>query len=181
MTEREDADIVEAVLAGRSQFFEKLVVKYEKPLFNAAYRITCSQPDAMDALQSAFLKAYEKLHTFDPAFRFFSWMYRIVVNESLNLVKRRRDTTELVDERRPDDRSGPESSYLADERSRQVQAAIAELTPEHRVVIVLRHFQGLSYQEMAEVIDIPETTVKSRLYEARRTLRTIFEAKGVTT
>ena len=94
MLEGSDSGLVDATLKGDSRAFEALVVKHEKTLFNAAYRITGNRDDAMDATQSAFVKAYEKLHTFDPSYRFFSWIFRIVVNESFNILNRRRRHTD---------------------------------------------------------------------------------------
>ena len=81
--------LVEACLSGDTSAFGRLVDTYERPLYNAALRITNSRDDAMDATQSAFVKAYEKLHTFNSSYRFFSWIYRIAVNEALNIVQRK--------------------------------------------------------------------------------------------
>ena len=83
MARDDDAMLVEACLHGDRHAFDKLVDRYEGPLFSAAYRITGSVEDAMDATQNAFVNAYEKLHTFDPTYRFFSWIYRIAVNEAI--------------------------------------------------------------------------------------------------
>lgn len=174
MTEN-DRDLVRATLDGDPDAFGTLIDKYEKPLFNAAYRITGSVEDAMDATQSAFVSAYENLSGYDPKYRFFSWVYRIAVNASLDIVKRRREA-ELppqIEGASPD----PEHRAVARETSHRVQEALMELTPEQRTVIVLRHFQGLSYDEMAEVTGVPAKTVKSRLYEGRQTLRTILEGE----
>ena len=87
--------IVEACLAGERKAFEVLVDRYEKKLYNAAYRVLGDSEDAMEATQSAFVKAYERLGTFDTSQRFFPWMYRILVNESLNIVNRRKRFEEL--------------------------------------------------------------------------------------
>ncbi len=95
MTDERDVMLVTACLRGDRESFDEIVERYEGPLYNAAYRITGSVEDAMDATQTAFVNAFEKLHTFDPKYRFFSWIYRIVVNLSLNMVDRRRDESEL--------------------------------------------------------------------------------------
>ena len=94
MSEEKDRELVNATLAGDSEAFEALIAKHERPLFNAAYRITGNREDAMDATQTALVKAYDRLGTFDPAYRFFSWIFRIVVNESLNVVNLRNRYTE---------------------------------------------------------------------------------------
>ncbi len=180
MLEGSDSGLVDATLKGDSRAFEALVVKHEKTLFNAAYRITGNRDDAMDATQSAFVKAYEKLHTFDPSYRFFSWIFRIVVNESFNILNRRRRHTD--DDPAGESHSGsddPEQSYGAAEQGRHLHSGLQQLKPDLRAVLVLRHFHGLSYREMSDVIGIPEKTVKSRLFTARRNLRSILLVGGV--
>ncbi|MDX1632417.1 MAG: sigma-70 family RNA polymerase sigma factor [Thermoanaerobaculia bacterium] len=164
--------LVDAVLDGDPDAFGLLIEKYEKPIFNVAYRITGSTDDAMDATQTAFTNAYENLEQFDPSHRFFSWIYRIAVNASLDMVKGR-DEVEMS-RPEPDPRRGPEERAEARETSARVQKALLELTEDHRTVIVLRHYLGLSYAEIGEVVSIPVKTVRSRLYEARQRLRSLL-------
>ena len=95
MTRDDDLMLVQACLRGDRSAFDKLVDRYERPLFTAAYRITGSVEDAMDATQTAFVNAFEKLDTFDQSHRFFSWLYRIAVNQALNVVGRRKPSAEL--------------------------------------------------------------------------------------
>ena len=177
MTRDEDAMLVQACLEGDGSAFDLLVDRYEGTLFNAAYRITGSVEDAMDATQSAFVNAYEKLHTFDSSHRFFSWIYRIVCNQALNLVGRRRPLADLEADH-PDEGADPEAVYGEVEAGGFLQRALMELTPQYRVVIVLKHLQGLTYREIAELLEIPEKTVKSRLFTARQNLRSILLEKG---
>jgi RNA polymerase sigma-70 factor (ECF subfamily) len=169
--------LVQACLEGDHSAFDLLVDRYEGTLFNAAYRITGSVEDAMDATQSAFVNAYEKLHTFDSSYRFFSWIYRIVCNQALNLVGRRRSLTDLEADH-PDEGADPEAVYGEVEAGGFLQRALMELTPQYRIVIVLKHLQGLTYREIAELLEIPEKTVKSRLFTARQNLRSILLEKG---
>jgi len=169
--------LVEACLRGDRSAFDELVESYESTLFNAAYRITGSVDDAMDATQTAFVNAYEKLHTYDPNHRFFSWIYRIACNQALNLVGRRRRESELnVDT--PGNGATPEAAYGENQAADFLQRALLELTPEYRTVIVLKHLQGFSYREIGEFLEIPEKTVKSRLFTARQHLRSILLEKG---
>ena len=132
----------------------------------------------MDATQAAFVKAYEKLHTFDFAHRFFSWIYRITLNEALSVVSRRRQVTDL-DSHLPDSAAGPEQATSGKETGQIIQEVLTKLKPDHRVVVVLRHFEGLSYLEIGEVLGIPSKTVKSRLFTARQELRTALLDRGV--
>lgn len=178
MTRERDAMLVEACLSGDSSAFGSLVDSYEGKLYNVALQITGSREDAMDATQTAFVKAYEKLHTFDPKYRFFSWIYRIAINEALNITRRRRqpsgvDVESLLG---PDD---PERSSSDREVRRLLYRSVASLSPEHRAVIVLKHLHGLSYREVAEVLSIPEERVKSRLFSARQKLKALLEGQGV--
>jgi RNA polymerase sigma-70 factor (ECF subfamily) len=179
MARDDDAMLVEACLRGDRNAFDELVDRYEGPLFSAAYRITGSVEDAMDATQNAFVKAYEKLHTFDPRYRFFSWIYRIAINQSLNLVDRRKTQTEIVDET-PSGSRGPAEVYDATEARGHLKRAMLELEPHYRTVIVLKHLEGFSYREIGELLDVSEKTVKSRLFTARRRLRAILTERGVT-
>lgn len=169
--------LVRASLGGDATAFGALVNRYSGPLFNATYRITHSHEDAVDATQSAFVKAYEKLNTFDFSHRFFSWIYRIALNEAFNLLQKRRHETELPPEvgPAPDD---PAAEAEKAEQGALVQRALMALAPQTRALLVLRHFQGLSYADLAEVLGIPERTVKSRLFSARQRLREILRDRG---
>ena len=177
MTEREDKALVRECLGGDTQAFEVLVDRYQKVLFNVALRMLHNHEDAMDATQTAFIKAYEKLDTFNPKFKFFSWIYKIMVNESLNMISRRRPQDEVSPNLVSRDRN-PEEDYEENVIVEQVQAAIVELPLDYRRVVVLRHFGNLSYKEMSGALDIPEKTVKSRLYTARRMMQEILLKMG---
>jgi RNA polymerase sigma-70 factor (ECF subfamily) len=178
MTVDRDEKIVEACLAGDRKAFEVLVDRYEKKFYNAALHILGDVEDAMDATQSAFVKAYERLHTFDTSCRFFPWMYRILINESLNIVARRKRFGEL-DSNAPVSGKTPEERYGDRELARLLQGAVGSLKPDYRVVVALRHYQGFSYKEISEILSVPEKTVKSRLFTARRQLRDMLHRKGI--
>ena len=169
--------LVQACLQGDRSAFDELVDRYQRVLYNAAYRITGSVDDAMDVTQSAFVAAWENLHTFDPSRRFFSWMYRIACNLALKLVERRRPLAALDAEVHSTD-STPEVVYGATESGEFLQRALLELGPDQRIVIVLKHIQGFSYREVSELLDIPEKTVRSRLFSARRRLRSVLLERG---
>lgn len=177
-TSDRDELIVEACLSGERKAFEVLVERYERKLYNAAYRVLGDADDAMEATQSAFVKAYERLGTFDTSHRFFPWMYRILINESLNIVSRRKRFEEL-DSRVPASGRSPDEKYGDEEMARHLQAAVRQLKPGYRVVVALRHYQGFSYREIAEILHIPEKTVKSRLFTARQQLRDLLRRRGI--
>ena len=169
--------LVQSCLRGDREAFDELVDRYEGPLFNASYRITGSVEDAMDATQNAFVNAFEKLHTFDQSLRFFSWIYRIAINQALNLVGRRKPTADL-DDNTPTAAPNPETAYRETEASNALVHAMVELAADYRTVIHLKHLEGFSYKEIAVLLEIPEKTVKSRLFTARRQLRLILTEQG---
>jgi RNA polymerase sigma-70 factor (ECF subfamily) len=158
-------------LGGDPAAFGPLVSRYERVLFRVAFRLTGEYEDARDATQNAFVKAFEQLHRYDGQRRFFSWIYRIAVNECLNLRRSRRPQETLTENLAgADSHPGPfEVAALAEARGR-IDRAMTHLSFEYREVIALRHFGDLSYEEMADAIGVPEKTVKSRLFSARQRL-----------
>lgn len=155
---------------GDRKAFEKLVVRYQKPVFNAALKLLHNPEDAQDIAQTTFLKAFERLEDYDPTFKFYSWIYRIAVNEALDTLGSRKSFEALSDEE-ADDVAGPELQVEGEQVGRAIETALMGIKPEFRAVIVLRHFMHLSYQDMSDVLSLPEKTVKSRLYSARQVLR----------
>lgn len=175
---RGDRDLVQATLEGDQHAFELLVERYQGKIYNLALGVTGSPADAMDAAQGAFLKIFENLGRFDPAYRFFSWAYRIGLNEALNIVNRRRRFAQL-DPGIETAEADPERAAAGRETGKTIRETLLEIKPELRITIILRHFHDLSYEEMSEVIGIPTKTVKSRLFSARRELRQRLVTKGV--
>lgn len=165
----DDAALVRRALQGDVTAFESLVEEYQRVLFTVAYRLLGEYEDARDATQNTFIKVFERLETFDQQQRFFSWIYRILVNECLNARRGTPVAVQHLDERIADSSRTDEPQEAA-ERQMIVRRAVLALTDEYRDVIVLRHFAGLSYEEMAEALRIPVRTVKSRLHTARQRL-----------
>jgi len=178
MDDTEDLRLVRESRQGSRESFERLLIRYEKAVFNAAYRILHDYEDAKDVTQSVFLKAFENLEYFDPKHRFFSWIYRIALNESINLCKSR-TRFEAAEDIGVEEQNTPEKVLSKTELSRVVETALLSLGFEYRVVIVLRHFNDCSYREMSEILEIPEKTVKSRLFTARALLRDILCRRGI--
>jgi RNA polymerase sigma-70 factor (ECF subfamily) len=166
--EDDDRVVVERCLGGDTEAFRTLVERYQRVLFTVAVRMLGDADEAADASQNAFVRAYRKLQTYDSGHKFFSWLYRILVNECLN-VRRTRRLLEPLD---PGLASGDNPHRTAEqaELRTSVRAALRRLTPAYREVVVLRHYAGLSYVEMAEALGVPEKTVKSRLFSARQRL-----------
>ncbi len=178
MVAGDEEALVRRSCEGDREAFGELVSAYERPLFNVALRMCNDREDARDLTQIAFLKAWSKLHTFDRRNKFFSWVYRILVNETLNLLRSRRAQVPL-DERMAARERSPEECAEAEEIGAIVQAGLMELATDHREVIVLRHFLHLSHGEIGGMLNLPEKTVKSRLYTARQHLAGILRRRGV--
>jgi len=169
---REDDDLalVRHCLQGHRAAFEQLVLRYQKPVFNVALRMLRNRDDAMDVAQTTFLKAFEHLPTYDENYRFYSWIYRIAVNESLNALGARK-TSASVNAEEPDEAPGPEQQLEGEQTGRAIEEGLMQISPELRTVIILRHFMHLSYEDIAGILTLPAKTVKSRLYSARQLLR----------
>jgi RNA polymerase sigma-70 factor (ECF subfamily) len=155
-----------------------LIREYQRPVYNAAYRVLGNPDDAADATQAAFLKAFENLGSYDPRYKFFSWIYRIAVNESINQVKRNRKLEPMVEEPTSYD-NGPDAGAEGGDLSRCIQDGLMALSDDYRTVVVLRHFSDLSYREISAILEIPEKTVKSRLYSARQSMKEGLVASGI--
>jgi RNA polymerase sigma-70 factor, ECF subfamily len=175
-TEDEDG-LIGRCLDGDRAAFEPLVERYHGPLFRVAARLLGDREEARDATQTAFLKAYQALATCDRQRKFFSWIYRILVNECLNTLRARRPMQGL-DGRMAAPAGGGDAVESEETRSR-VRRALLQLTPEQRDVIVLRHFAEMRYEQMAAALRIPEKTVKSRLFSARQRLCELLAGERV--
>ena len=170
MDKDRDAALVNDCKRGDRRAMAQLVSQYERPVYNAAYRILGNADDAADITQTVFLKVFEHIGDYDPKFRFFSWIYRISINESLNQVKKRRHQEPLAESQASPWRS-PEEHMESEKLSDRVQGALMELNGEYRTVVVLKHMSGCSYQQISDILQIPEKTVKSRLYTARQLMK----------
>lgn len=170
--ERNDHDLVRECLGGRVEAFDELVRRYERPVFNAVLRMVRNRDDAADLSQEAFVRAYRRLASFDERFKFYSWIYGIAIHAAINHVRRRRELSPL--DREPESPARSDDAGR-DESAARVREAVMRLSPEYRAVVVLRHYLDLSYREIAEAIGVPEKTVRSRLFSARRNLRELLD------
>jgi RNA polymerase sigma-70 factor (ECF subfamily) len=171
----EDADrtAIERYRHGDREAFAELVIRYHRPIYNAAFWILRRAEDANDVTQDVFLKVVERLDEYDSQHKFFSWIYRIAVNEALNLLRRSGREEALGDEVDvPDsERADPERKIAEAQLSSRIRGALMCMSVNDRVVLSLRHFSECSYQEIGQILDVNEKTVKSRLFEARARLR----------
>jgi RNA polymerase sigma-70 factor (ECF subfamily) len=177
MVEQDDTGLVRRAKHGERGAFEALVAKYQKAVFNVALRMTRDRDEAEDVSQTVFLKSYVSLSSYDERFKFFSWLYRIAVNESIRAVKRRQRYLPI---REGDLSESPawEADHSSEEQTARLLAALQELKPEQRALVVLKHLEQLSYEEVGQILAIPEKKVKSRLFAARLALKEVLERKG---
>lgn len=169
--DEQDRALVGRYLEGHSAAAGALVDRYQQRLFNVALRMLGNMQDAEDVTQTVFQNAFLKLDTYDPKYRFFSWIYRMTVNESLNALKRRKPVETLDDGLAIPTQGMDAAADARTEAETRVRTALAALKPDDRAVVVLKHFASFSYQEIAQVLEIPVQTVKSRLFTARERLR----------
>lgn len=179
MNEPDDSALMEKCASGDRQAFETLLIRYQKPVYNAAYRMLNSPDDARDVTQTVFLKVYENLDRYDPKHRFFSWIYRITLNESINWLKKS-NRMESLETDTADLGRGPEQQTSTDQQSEKLSRALMSISEDHRAVVVLKHLMGCNYAEIAETLEIPEKKVKSRLYTARQLLKARLGSDGRT-
>lgn len=183
---RSDEDLVAACLGGEESAFEVLVGRWDRKIRGAIYRIVGSEEEARDLCQEAFIKAYRHLGSFKQEARFSSWLYQIALNLSRDRLRRRKlratvSLDELDEGGHAMMESGPSPFDVLEGRdlSRRVAAAVAALPEEQREVIVLKEYQGLTFLEVATVLDVPISTVKTRLYRGLVLLRGRLEREGI--
>jgi RNA polymerase sigma-70 factor, ECF subfamily len=178
----DDTQLIDQALAGNTDAFGQLVLKYQDRLFNTVFHVVGHAEDARDIVQETLVQAFLKLESFRRESALYTWLYRIAFNVAVSQRRRRRPIASL-DRRREtnldpaDDGLSPAESLEQKERHGQVRAAIARLPDDQRAVLVLREIDGCCYETIAEILDLPLGTVRSRLHRARVQLRT--ELKGV--
>jgi RNA polymerase sigma-70 factor (ECF subfamily) len=167
--EVEDRDLIAKARRGDVEAYNLLVSRWEKRVFNYLLRLVSHREDALDVSQDVFLKAYQNLPKLDDPARFSAWLFRIAHNEAFSTLRRRKPETELAGEPRPADTG---SRLLPMELSLAVESALKRLSEDQREAVLLKVYQGFKFDEMAEILDCPVSTVKSRLYTALDLLKT---------
>jgi RNA polymerase sigma-70 factor, ECF subfamily len=166
-----EQDLVQQVQEGIPGAFAKLVRRYEPSLKNSVYQILGDADATADVIQDAFISTYEKIHLYNPNYRYFSWVYRIAINGALNKVQRRKFSQAFVEKEFPCPGPAPDTRMETREREAFVKRALAALEFKYRVLLVLRHYLDLSYSEIAMFTGLPVSTVRSRLHTARVLLK----------
>ena len=189
MTRDEESRIVQKVIKGDVNAFEKLVIEYEKSVYNIALRMTGNSEDASDMTQEAFIKAYNSLQSFRGDSKFSVWLYRIATNVCLDFLrsKSRKPTVSLSVEDNEgeevqldvaDESQSPELLLDRQMTRESVRRGLETLSPEYRQILLLREIQGLSYDEISQTLGLEVGTVKSRIFRARKKLCTFLLQDG---
>ena len=182
-----DEELVEAFQRGDTAAFDVLVQRWDRKIRGAVFRLVGSQDEARDLAQEAFLKAYRAMGTFKLEARFSSWLYQIALNGARDRLRRRRTrmdvSLETLEETADRPLGRPERTALdlveSRDLSRAVASAVAALPEDQREVVVLKEYQGLTFAEIAEALDVPLSTVKTRLYRGLGQLRLRLERQGI--
>lgn len=174
---KDDGQLIDEALAGETAAFGQLVLKYQDRLYNTLVNLVGCRDEAEDVAQDAFVQAFVKLSSFRRSSAFYTWLYRIAFNTAISRRRRRRvemsveHGRETTGEEPLDHGDAPEDRLLRQERAGQVQQALTALSDEYRAVLVLREMEGCCYETIADILDLPIGTVRSRLHRARLQLR----------
>ena len=180
----EESALIQKIKAGKKNLFSLLVEKYKQRAFLTALSIVNNRDDAMDLAQEAFMKSYRAINNFDANRPFYPWFYRILKNGCLSHLKRKglikkfsltAKDSESNDIELPDCSYDPQLIVDRDEAREKVWEAFNKLNLKGREIIMMRHFQEMSYEEIAQALDIPIGTVMSRLFHARKKMKDMME------
>jgi RNA polymerase sigma-70 factor (ECF subfamily) len=173
----QDLELTRRSQAGDTEAFGELVSKYSTKIFTMVYCIVGNENDAWDLAQEGFLKAWRSIHRFEARSSFYTWLYSITMNLTIESLRRkgRRQEVEL-DDAMPSFLPGPRVNCERAEIREQVNAALAQLSPEHRAVVVLKELEDMQYREIAELLSVSMGTVMSRLFYGRKRLQSILKA-----
>ena len=171
----EDLELIHRSQAGDTEAFGELVTKYRAKIYTMLYGMLRNENDAWDLAQEGFLQAWRSIHKFEGRSSFYTWLYRLTVNLAIDSLRRKGRCVEVeLDDAIPCSLPSPRANYRRTEISECINAALAQLSPEHRVAIVLKEIEDLQYQEIADILNISIGTVMSRLFYGRRKLQSIL-------
>ncbi len=187
---REDAQLVERCLGGDEKAFEELLARYRRPVYSICLRMVRNETDAEDLAQEAFVRTFNVLDRYNAAYPFSSWLYRITSNLCIDFIRRRRKGIVSLDEPVPgrdgdmprqieSGRGDPERDLQTREMMAVLEEAVGALPEHYRIIVILRHQEQLSYEEISENLGIPLGTVKARIHRARNLIKAFFAGRGV--
>ena len=182
----EDRELVARALKGDESAYGELLERFRRPVFSLIYRMIGDREQAEDLAQESFVKAFNNLDSYNPSYRFSSWLFKIANNHAIDYLRRARLSTvsihgspHAVDAEREEETrivletpdESPEQEFLAVQLGGEIERAIALLRPDYRTAVILRHIENRPYEEIAEIMEVPIGTVKTFLHRARAELR----------
>ena len=184
-----DAELIHTSIGGREDSFEELVKRYQRPIVGYVFRMLGDYDSSLDVTQEVFIKVYNSLHRYSSDYKFSTWLYRIAHNAIIYHIRRNSSNTQSIETDSADGsyqlqiesrEPSPEKDRERKEWKAEIEAVVKRLPTAYRELILLRHSQDLSYDEIAEVTGLPLGTVKNRLFRAREMMREIFIDRGFT-
>ncbi len=185
----DDRQLAQWACEGRERAFREILTRYERPVFSLVYRMIRDRSRAEDVAQEAFIKAFNAIQSYNPSYKFSSWMFKIANNLAIDHLRRREldtvsihgsahaDSNEEAERSRitlVDEGESPEEYVENRELGSQIERAMGRLRPEYRTAIVLRHVEGHSYEEISQVMEVPLGTVKTYIHRARAELKELL-------
>lgn len=184
-----DIELIAVAISGREDGFEELVRRYQRPITNYVFRMLNDYDSSLDVTQEVFIKVYNSLRKYSSEYKFSTWLYRIAHNAAIDHIRRRSPGQQSIESENADGsfqlqlechNPTPEQDRQRSEWRTEIGAVVKCLPAAYRELIVLRHGQDLSYDEIAEITGLPLGTVKNRLFRAREMMREIFVERGIT-
>ena len=184
-----DGDLIVAAVGGRSDSFEELVRRYQRPITGYVFRIVGEYEASLDVTQEVFIKVYNSLAKYSSDYKFSTWLYRIAHNAAVDHLRRNSVSQQSLEAENADGTfelqiesraASPEQDHERSQWRSEIEVVVEMLPPAYRELIVLRHGQDMSYDEIADVTGLPLGTVKNRLFRAREMMRNIFMERGWT-
>lgn len=182
MANKVDTAVIERAVKGDQKAYAEILREYRGPIYSLIYRMVRNREEAEDLVQEAFVKAFSSLSSFNANYAFSTWLYKIAINNCIDYLRRKKLKTYSMDKpirsqdgelsrEFPDVSMSPDRALLAKERSTLIEHAIDDLPEKYRIVIILRHSEERSYEEIADLLSIPLGTVKARIFRAREMLK----------
>lgn len=184
-----DGDLIVAAVAGRSESFEELVRRYQRPITGYVFRIVGEYEASLDVTQEVFIKVYNSLAKYSSEYKFSTWLYRIAHNAAVDHLRRNTVSKQSLEAENADGTfelqlesrlASPEQDHERSQWRSEIEVVVEQLPAAYKELIVLRHGQDMSYDEIAVVTGLPLGTVKNRLFRAREMMRNIFIERGWT-
>jgi len=186
----DDRELIAQAQKGDERAYRALLLRYERAVYNICFKMVRDKEEARDLAQEAFMKVFAILDRYNPQFAFSNWLLKITSNLCIDAMRKRRVETFPMDEpissakgdlerQYPSPNAGPDKTLLDKERMKLLHRAIERLPDHYRIMIVLRHQQDLSYEEIATVLELPLGTVKARIHRAREMLKHMLEGEDI--